>query len=149
MFILFFWKLCNSCLSCILWACVLVLYIFTNVFQACLGDFASWICTIMESDTLTENKYKTFLTFSCQVLLAWICCCVGFSGRGGFVSSPVMNYQYPFPIKKFMILNFHTWKLFLFSFSIAIWKRPSAISQGTTQCLLRVSQMILIPSLGF
>jgi hypothetical protein len=83
--------LCNSCLSYILRACVLVLYIFINVSQACLSDFASWICTIMKSDTLTENQYKTFLAFSCQVLLTWICCYVGFSGKRGSSSSSIMN----------------------------------------------------------
>jgi hypothetical protein len=36
-------------------AYVLVLYIFTNVSQAYLGDFASWICIIMESNTFTES----------------------------------------------------------------------------------------------
>jgi len=90
----------------------------------------------MELDTFTESQYKTFFAFSCQDLLAWIYCCVGSSGRGGFVSSPVTNSQYPFPIKKFIILNFHTWKLFLSNFSIVIWARPSDISQGNTQFFL-------------
>ncbi len=67
---LVFLRLCNFCLNYILWAYVLVLYIFTNVSQACLGDFASLICTIMESDTLMKNQYKTLFVFSCQVLLA-------------------------------------------------------------------------------
>jgi hypothetical protein len=40
-------------------------------------------------------------------------------------------------------------EIILVSFSIAIWEKPSAISQGNTQCLFGVSQMIWIPSLGF
>ena len=36
-----------------------------------------------------------------------------------------MNSQYPFPIRKFVILNFHAWKLFLSSFSVTICERES------------------------
>ncbi len=132
MFILFFCRLCNSCLSCILRACVLVLYIFTNVSQAYLGDISSQICTIMESDTLTKSQYKTFYSFLMPnfIGLNLLFCGVFKDKRFFFITS----YELPiaFPHEKFIILNFHNWKLFLFNFSIAIWERPSAISRGNT-----------------
>jgi hypothetical protein len=57
----------------------------------------------------------------------------------------ITSYELPItsPIKKFIILNFHTWKLFLSNFSIVIWERPSAILQGNTQYLLRVYRIRL------
>jgi hypothetical protein len=90
----------------------------------------------------------TFLAFSCQVLGLNLLLCEVFWERRLFL---ITSYEFPvaFPHQEVQILNFHIWKLFLSSFSIVIWKRPFAISQGSTQCLFGVSQMILIPSLGF
>ena len=65
---LFLYTLCNSCLSCIFRAVVLVLYNFTNVSHASFDIFASYICTIIESEILTDNQYITFLAFSCHSL---------------------------------------------------------------------------------
>ena len=125
MLILSLYTLCNSCLSYIFMACVFVLYIFDKVSHASFGVLASWICTIIESEILIDSQYITFLALSCHPLNAYISCWLGALGIIGSTSFPVMNYQYPFPIRKFVILNFHAWKLFLSSFSVTICERES------------------------
>jgi hypothetical protein len=137
----FFCKLCNYYLSYILQAYVLVLYIFTNVSQTFLGDFAFWICTIMELDTHwkpIQNFPNFFMPsfFGLNLLL-----CGVFQERGSFFTNA---YELPiaFPHQKIIIQNFQTWKVFSSNFLITIWERPSTISQGNIQCLLRVSQTI-------
>ncbi len=127
MFILFFYKLCNSYLNCILWAYVLMMYIFTNVSQTCLDNFLSWICIIIESNTFIENQYKILLTFSYEVLWTWICYRVGFFWEKRFFLINSYELLVVFPHQKIHNLKFFS--IFLFNFSIAILKKlftPSA-----------------------
>jgi hypothetical protein len=119
----------------------------------CIPSLHGWFCILnMHNPGIEQTHRKLIQDFPCFFILSFISLnlllCGVFWEKRFFLNT---SYEFPvaFPIKKFIILNFHTWKLFLSSFSIVIWERPSAISQGTTQCLIGVSQMILIPSLGF
>ena len=122
--------LCNSYLSCIFRIVVLVLYIFTNVFHASFGVSTSCICTIIESKTLTDSQYITFIAFSCHSLKFYKSATVGAPPNTGSCSSPLINAHTPFPIRKFVILNFHAWKLSFSSFSLTIVDRFSDILQS-------------------
>jgi len=142
MFILFFCRLCNSCSNCILRAYVLVLYIFTNVSQACLGDFSSWICKIMESDTHRKpiQDFPSFLMPS-FIHLDLLLCGVFWEKRFFLITS--YEILITFPHQKIHNPKFSKLQNFFWSnFLIAIWKKSSATSQSNTQCLLGVSQMI-------
>ena len=127
----FLCTLCNSCFSCIFRALVFVLYSFTNVSHASLGVSTSCICTIIESEMLTDSQYKHFLAFSCHSLKAFNSAGVEAAPKTGSAVSPLMYSQTPFPIRKFVILNFHAWKLFLSSFSLTMVDRFSDILQIT------------------
>ncbi len=127
MFKLFFCKLHNSFLNYILQACVLLLYIFTNVLQACLGD-----CILnMHNHGIKHTHRKLIQNFPIFFIssffglnLLW--CGVFWDNR--FICTTNYELQIILAIKKFIILNFHTWKLFLSNFLIAILERKFIIS---------------------
>jgi hypothetical protein len=122
-------------------------------FHQCIPSLLGWFCILnMHNHGIGHLHKKPIQDFAyffmpCFIGLNLLLCGVFWERRFFLIT----NYELPitFPINKFIILNFHTWKLFLSDFSIIIWERLSAISQGNIQCLLGVSQMILISSLGF
>ena len=118
---------CNSYLSCIFHAVVLVLYIFTNVSHSSFST--SYICTITKSKTLIDNQYMTLLAFSCHSLKVFKSIAIGVAPKIGSYSSPLINGHTHFSIRKFVILNFHAWILSFSSFSLTIVDRCSDILQ--------------------
>ncbi len=119
----------------------------------CISNFLGWFYILITYNHGIKHIHKKpiqdfpnffMLSFTDLNLLL----CGVFWDRRFFLTT---SFKLPiaFPIKKFIILNFHTWKLFLFNFSIAIWKRLSIIFQGNTQCLLGVSQMICFKKLFY
>ena len=87
-------------------------------------------CTISYLDLCSSNPwckdYLSFILITSRIKSkkgVFICAEVGLSSSniGAFSYCLSMYYQYPFPIRKLVILNFQAWKLFLSSFSTTIW----------------------------
>ncbi len=111
----------------------------------CIPSLLGWFCILnMHNHGIGHTHRKPIQDCPCFFMPSFIglnllLCGVFLERRFCLITS----YELPitFPIKKFIILNFHTWKLILSNFSIAIWERPFAIFQSNTQCLLRVSRI--------
>jgi len=113
----------------------------------CIPSLLGWFCILnMHNHGIRHTHKKPIQDLLFHVKFYWLKFVVvlGFLGEEFCL---ITSYALPitFPIKKFIILNFDTWKLFLSNFSIAIWERPFAIFQGNIQCLLRILRL----GLGF
>jgi hypothetical protein len=112
----------------------------------CIPSLLGWFCILnMHNHGIRHTHRKPIQDFPSFFMPSFInlnlLLCGVFWERRFFL---IISYELPiaFPYQKIHNPKFPHLELFLFNFSIVIWERSFAISQGNTQCLFRVSQMI-------
>jgi hypothetical protein len=114
----------------------------------CIRSLLGWFCILnMHNHGIGQTHRKPIQDFPSFLMPNFIglnlLLCRVFWGKKFFL---ITSYELPitFSHQEIRNIKFPHLELFLFNFSIAIWERPSTISQGNTQCLLEVSQMICL-----